>query len=290
MTRMLPLLLGVLLTAHASAQQTVTVVDSGFAVFTQDLTRGQVRGQAQDLLFRNAIIRATGVRIVTETFGSKEERDAQYQEMFREVNRSSSYGHVIDWHILSEGIVSQRFGTDLVEGYRIVAECEVAVDNEDPDPAFQLAMKLNKDIYYGNESVAGSDEVIITLESSADAWLTLFGVFGDSVTLLLPNRHEPGNLLRGGSAVEFPSVRMREDLGLRYRATIAPGESRSSEMVFAIATRDSIPFREGVIRGGGKLVPTYHAGLADLYRWLSQIKPRRRTEAHRIFEIRRAGQ
>lgn len=276
------------LTSFARAQQTVTVVDSGFAVFTSDLTRGQVRLHAQEDLFKKAVVRATGISIESITFGSKEEHDGKYREMFTEVNQTKSYGRIVDCRIMREGIVKEQFGVDVVEGYRIVATCDVSVDQEDPDPAFQLALKLNKDVYYGSDTPRGSDEVIVTLESTLDAYLTLFGVAGDSVTVLLPNKQEPGSFLPAGESLEFPSKRLRENYGLRYRATLPSGESRASEMVFAIATLDSIPFKEGSVFGGPYGVPTYHSGLMDLYRWLSEIKPSRRTEAHRIFEIRRA--
>lgn len=280
------LVLMVLCGPMVCAQETVTVVDSGFAVFSSDLTRGEARTRALEDFFRNAVVHATGIKIEDNLYISKEERQGRYLETVAQVTRTNSSGRISEYRIVDEGFVKARFAGGFVEAFRIVGECNVALEHETPDPAFLLSLRLNQDVYYVHDQPQQSDELIASVVCSRKAYLTLFGVSGDSVTVLFPNQRESRNELQPETRLEIPTQESRINAYLHFRPTLAVDENRAVESIVAIATREPVPFVEK--RGAG--LSPYRSKIGDLLRWIASIRPSQRVEARRTYEIRRAAQ
>jgi hypothetical protein len=280
-------------TLDALAQSTTIVVTTGQASFTPDLTRGEVRQKALDDAFSKAITEVVGLDIQSETYGSKSETSGQsseegaFFEVFSVVNRSVAYGRVVRHKVLDERIEQQPLASggtaDIV---RVTVECEVAKDLDRPDPAFRLTLRTEKEVFYDRGALRENDEIVVALRCSQEAYVTLFGVAKDTVSVLFPNQIAKENRLKASEELVFPSAEMRL-LGLHLRVSVPPGERRSSEMIFAIATKDPMQFAPAHATSDGNVVPTYNAALDDLQRWLSQIPPSRRTEACQMYEVRR---
>ena len=275
------------------AQDTVTVVVTGEAPFTLDMTRGEVKQKALDDAFSKAITEVVGVNVQSETFGTKSETTGQMPEtskifeVFSVVNRSVAYGRLVKYTVLDERIDRDTLASGgTSEVLRVKVRCEVAKDMERPDPAFRITLDLGKDVFYERGTLGESDEIVVSLECTQDAYVTLFGVARDTVTVLLPNQIVKENRLKVSEKLVFPSPEMRS-AGLHLRVSINPGERRAAEMILAIATKDPLQFTSGHATGVGSVVPTYRAALEDLQRWLSQMPPSRRTGAYQLYEVRR---
>jgi len=272
------------------SQESKTVVTVGTCVLAPDLTIGEARKKALDDAFQRAIVEVVGVNIQSETYQSKGEQlgdEKKYFDLFSEFNRSVSYGKIVRHEVLDDSVLNETLSSgETIARVRLKVSCEVAKESSAPDPSFQLKLNLNQDVFYDRGILENNDEVIVELETTQDAYLTLFGISNDSVKVLFPNQITTANKLVKGESLDFPSQNMR-NAGLHFRVETAKGEKRSSEMVHAIATKDSIPFSAGKIIGGIGVVPTYQAAVDELNQWLCRIPPERRTEAYQVYEIRK---
>jgi hypothetical protein len=147
-----------------------------------------------------------------------------------------------------------------------------------------LKISLNKDVFYSGDTQ--SDETIISLNCTKDAYVTIFSVSGEEVYVLFPNDQAPSAKVEANKKVEFPSKEQRLR-GLSICPALPEGKNKSVEMVFAIATKDPVVFKTEQKVSGYQFVPTYKGALMELNRWLSQIPTSRRVEAATQYEIRR---
>ncbi len=278
------------LTNFSYSQDTKTVVVTGSCLLSTDITFGEARKKALDDAFERAIVDVVGVNLQSETYQSKGEQlgdEKKYFDLFSVFNRSVSYGKIVHHEVLEDSVLNETLSSgQTIARVRLKVRCEVAKENSAPDPSFQLKMSLNQDVFYDRGALENNDEIIIGLETTQDAYLTLFGISNDSVRVLFPNQITTANRFVRGESLEFPSKNMR-DVGLHFRVETAKGEKRSSEMVLAIATKDSVPFSAGKIVGETGVVPTYRAAVDELNQWLCRIAPERRTESYQIYEIRK---
>ncbi len=269
-----------------TAQEKRTVVAEGSAIFSPDLTLAEVKEKARADAFARAIAEVAGVTIQSEIFRQTSEvlgEKNTLDEIFSVVNRAVSYGRVVEPEVLDETIENRERSDGTKEAVvRVRVRCTVVRDEESPDPAFTLSAGLNKDVFFAGTD----DEVIVSLECSQDAFLTLFGISNDTVTVLLPNELVNDNRLISGEKLEFPSRRLRSQ-GVHLRAKVPAGRVRMAEAVLAVATKDPVQFRGGKIVGGFGLVATYKSAVDELNQWLSQIPPSRRTATMVQYEVRK---
>ncbi|HWP83070.1 MAG TPA: DUF4384 domain-containing protein [Bacteroidota bacterium] len=288
------LILSSLLVLSSVAAQTVqTVTTSGIAYLTQDVTYGEAERRALEDAFSKAIAEVAGVNVQSEIYGSKAEvlasnpNENEFLEVFTVINRSVSYGRIVGHKILEKKTeTTELAGGAVLPIVRVRVACEVAKDEGKPDPSFRLELDLNNEVFYDRGERKKNDEVIVTVQSTQDAYLTVFGVTNDTVNILLPNELIKNNQLKKGEKFTFPSEELRSQ-GFRLRVSVPVGRARATEMVLAVATKDPVEFKGGKVVGGIGIVPTYVAALDELNKWLSQIPPDRRTEAHKVYEVRR---
>jgi hypothetical protein len=275
-------------------QSVRTVTTSGVAYLTSEVTFGEAERRALEDAFSKAISEVAGVNVQSEIYGSKAEivasnpNENEFLEVFTVINRSVSYGRVIGHRILEKKTeTTELAGGGVIPVVRVRVECEVARDEGKPDPSFRLDLNLNGEVFYdrGGE-LKGNDEVVVSLECSQDAYVTIFGVTNDTVYVLLPNQVTKKNEVKKGALFVFPSEELRSQ-AFRLRVSLPRGKARATEMVLAVATKDPVEFKGGRVVGGMGVVPTYVAALTEMNNWLSQIPPDRRTEAHKVYEVRR---
>ena len=118
------------------------------------------------------------------------------------------------------------------------------------------------------------DGVTLSVRASENARLYVIAVGATGATVLLPNAHRPDTRAPAQEWIHFPDDRLRER-GVRLVARVAPGSSRSQEVLIAVALRGDrlltglLPavgetHRSAESRGAGALLDEVLGPLADL--------------------------
>jgi len=195
---------------------------------------------------------------------------------------SVSYGQVVEEKIIKESVRIDQSAMDQPPALTYVVEMQIETHCEvgQPDPAFRVALKLNK-----NTFVAG-EEMILTISATQDCYITVANFAEDKVYILVPSQLFVDNFLTANSSREFPSLEQRRQ-GMHLRLNTAPGQSTSSEVIQVIATKSKIDFiNELQTEGGYGIMPTLEIAGTNLARWLSTIPVSQRAEAQALIEIR----
>jgi hypothetical protein len=265
-------------------QSVKTVVVSGKAFFSADKTREEVRDEALANAFREARAQGAGIMIRSESYWAQVEHArsdtmaGKMDESYAVVTTSSVYGLIVRNRVLEE-----KF--DPAQGYyEIKVECDVAREEGKPDPSFKLDIQLSQDLYYDRGIINRSDEVVLTLVCSQDAYLTVFDVYRDSARVLVPSEMFPSERVLANAPVEIPPPSMRLE-GVRFRVQVPTGKKRTMEQIIAVATKQQIPLPGGGLGARSQSAGTLTATIEEMNTWLAQIPPDQRTVASRTFEI-----
>src|SRR5690349_11139989 len=173
--------------AHAQGGDTVTVTQR--VLVTGDVTPAEAKRQAVERALAEAVRRVSGVRVQAAQLGVGDDRNGRVHDSFLSVVQLDAAGRATDYRILDERFQSERhptLGTQLYLELRALVT--VAREHGAIDPGFKVSVSLNDALFFdGGGSIEGNDELIATITASQDAWLTVFGIVGDSAQLLLPN-------------------------------------------------------------------------------------------------------
>lgn len=263
-------LLGFVASPTMAAEEPVWVEAVGEAQMGEHDTPKQVKERAKRDAQQKAVEKAVGAFIRSHTFVSN-------NQIADDLVYASVRGKVEKTEILSEGWDQKDRNL-----YRVSLKSLVTPVYPERGMGLSIKVSLSKTILKEGE------EVQIFYQANSDCYVYIFSVAADgSVTLLLPNAKERENLVKGGTAVEFPSA----DSPLRLEARFLPGFKGDSaeEKVKIIATRKkediiSLGFREG-------MVEVYDAGstgmISDLVRRLNQLDPADWAEATAVYQIKR---
>ena len=171
----------------APAVDTVTITQR--VLVAGDVTPAEAKRQAVEKALAEAVRRVSGVRVQATQLGVGEDRNGRVRDSFLSVVQLDASGRATDYRVLDERFVSERhaaLGAQLY--FELRALVTVAAEHGASDPGFSVAVSLNDALFFDTgASLEGNDEVIATITSSQPAWLTVFGVAGDSAQLLLPN-------------------------------------------------------------------------------------------------------
>jgi hypothetical protein len=267
----------------AIAGDTVTVTQR--VLIAGDLTPAEAKRQAIEKALAEAVRRIAGVRVQSAQLGVDEDRDGRVRDSFLSVVQLDAAGHAIDYRLLDERFASERhptLGTQLYLELRALVT--VAREVGSADPGFVVNVSLNDALFFdAGASLEGNDELIATITTSHDAWLTVFGVIGDSAQLLLPNALMTDHRALARMAVELPSREWR-DRGVHFRASLPPGEPARRELVVVVATRRPVSFPMPSPRADGN---TSSFSLMSIQRWLVTIPLAERAIAFAAYEVRR---
>jgi hypothetical protein len=282
------LLLCGFLSLHAQTGEWVRDVH-GAVLVAPSMTIKEARDEAMKQAQGEAIRRIVGVQVQSEQARWQSEHmvgeDTKYFDLFSEIHRTTSFGRILDQRIVAEGL--EAVTTAGIEGqkkYVVSMDVQVMKESNRSDPEFTLQMSLNKEIFSSSPVISESDEVLATILPSKDCFLTLLSVSSDTVRVVFPNEFSKQNRIAAGCKFEFPPAELRE-AGVRLRVQLPSSQKHATEMLVAIATKQSMAFVTGQREGLFHTIPTYVGAYNELTRWLVQIPPEERTEVSAIFEI-----
>lgn len=265
-----------------SRADTVTVTQR--VLVAGDVTPAEAKRSAVEQALAEAVRRLTGVRVQAAQLGVGEDRGGHPRDSFLSVVQLDAAGRATDYRVLDERFVSERhaaLGTQLYLELRAL----VTVERERgaTDPGFAVSVSLNDALFFdAGGSLEGNDELVATITTTRDAWLTVFGVTGDSAQLLLPNALMTEHRAPAGAAVELPSRDWR-DRGVHFRASLPQGGSARRELLLVVATRTPVAFTPPAqAPDAGASFP-----LLAIQRWLVTIPLDQRAIAFAAYEVRR---
>lgn len=274
----------------------IVVQQDGYATLGPNTTLQEAEQRALEDALAKAVSEVAGVQIQSESYLSTSEdmvsgsRESRFVESFAAINRTASFGRVVRHKVLSNTIDEVRLSDEQkVRVVHLRVEAQVVKEVGQCDPSFHLALRLNKNLLLAADAPDENEELILTIESSKDGYLTLFGISGDTVRVLFPNEVLSENRIVSNAEFQFPSE-MHRKAGLHLRALLPPGRMTQTEAVLALVTKVPIPFKGLGKTGGVRVLSTYQAAIGDLNTWLCNIPPDQRAEAHQIFEVRRRVQ
>jgi hypothetical protein len=153
-------------------------------------------------------------------------------------------------------------------------QADVVADTCLPDPAFHLELKTLRETYREGE------EISLLLAATQDCWVTLFNLYAnDSLAVVYPNHYWPSRRLSPGKHMTLPP-----DESVALTAEVLPGHKEDTEMLLAVAVKDSVLFPVGTAIRPDLLI-SYDEALRRLNTWIMTIPRDRRTEATAIFRV-----
>src|SRR5690348_8323637 len=196
--------------AQAQAGDTVTVTQR--VLVAGDLTPADARRQAIERALAEAVRRVSGVRVQAAQLGVGDDRNGRVNDSFLSVVQLDAAGRATAYRILDERFQTERhpaLGAQLYLELRALVT--VAREHGAIDPGFKVSVTLNDALFFDHAgSIEGNDELIATITPTQDAWLTVFGVVGDSAQLLLPNALMSDNRAGATRATELPTREWRD--------------------------------------------------------------------------------
>jgi hypothetical protein len=288
-------LIGILLLATATgtspafAQRELTSGDTVTVtqrvIVAGDITAAEARRQAIERALGEAVRRLTGVRVQASQMGVGEDREGRTRDSFLSVVQLDAAGRATDYRILEDRFVAERHPTLGAQVYyELRALVTVARETGSADPGFTVTVSLNDALFFdAGGSVDGNDELIATITTSQDAWLTVFDVVGDSAQLLLPNALMTDTRALASRPAELPSPEWRER-GVHFRASLTAAETVRRELLVVVATRRPVTFP--VERHAGDGAPAPSIPLMAIQRWLVTIPLEQRAIAFAAYEVR----
>ena len=262
---------------------TVTVTQR--VLVAGDITPAEAKRQAVEKALAEAVRRIVGVRVQAAQLGVDEDRGGRPRESFLSVVQLDAAGRATDYRVLDERFVNERhsaLGAQVY--YELRALVTVARETGTVDPGFTVDVTLNDALFFdAGGNLEGNDELIATITSSQDSWLTVFGITGDSAQLLLPNAIMTDGHAAARRSIELPSREWR-DRGVHFRASLPPQEQMRREMVVVIATRRPIVFSAESQPDGA---PPRPISLMAIQRWLVTIPLDQRAIGFAAYEVRR---
>jgi hypothetical protein len=277
--------------ARAGAQTGVptlgdTVTVTQRVLVAGDLTPADAKRQALEKALAEAVRRVSGVRVQSAQLGVDEDRGGRSRDSFLSVVQLDAAGRATNYRVLDERFVTERHPSLGAQLYlELRALVTVARETGTVDPGFTVAVSLNDALFFDSGgSLEGNDELIATITTSQDAWLTVFDVMGDSAELLMPNAIMTDARVVAGRAAELPSREWR-DRGVHFRASLPPQEKARRELLVVVATRSPVPFPTAA--AAADAATPRPISLMAIQRWLVTIPLEQRAIAFAAYEVRR---
>ena len=258
----------------------VAAVESRPVTSTGEATLANITPEeAQELALKrarlNAIEKVCVIKLQAETFVRNLEVEADFIH-------SVSYGHIVSEEILrwdvdvdQESLIRPPTIT-----YRVSIKTEVLKEKSEPDPFYQVNVRLNKMVF------ECGDEMIIYVNTSKPSYLTVLNFSADgSVILLFPNQIRRNSHIEAVKEFQIPSPADRDDV-LKLQVSTLPGHKRDTELIKVIATREPIGLLDGLlIRGQYGVMDTVKFAVTEIARMISSIPVRDRAEATVSYQI-----
>jgi hypothetical protein len=266
--------------AHSAAdaqwvEKTYRVAMSG------TMTIEDAKRMAVNRALKQAVEETVGVEVSGSEFRQRGGDERTLEDRFISVVNAQASGEIMRYEMLDSGVVTDRD----VPFYNVRVRAMVRPTASRTDPLFRASIWLNKTVFFARANRDSSDEIVVTVTPTKDAYITIFGVSDDTVQLLFPNDLDSDNLVKASQKREFPSPEWRRYLTLR--AELPPGKKKVTELFYVVATREKVPFDGETFSSSGN-VTTVRSTFQQLLAWLATIPPDQRTFAVEQFEIRAA--
>jgi len=227
---------------------------------------------ARSLAFREACDRALMAAGVEQSGGTGRlivEDQAGLSDIYAKLSTSLFRGLILEVDTLLEKLDA---GPPLQ--YKVRVRARIAQSIGAPDPGFSLEMNLN------GESFRQGDAIVITLLATRDCYVTIFDLqTNDTLSIVAPNIMLPKVRLKAGEKFQIPP-----DRSFELPAELSPGDSLSSGVLIAVATREDIPFPSISARFSRNLL-SFGDGLLRCNKWRAAIPLNKRTEEHRVYRV-----
>lgn len=267
--------------AQAQAADLQTVVVAQRVRLEGTMTRAQAERDALENAMAEAVRRVAGVRVSGSQLMVTGDSAGVIGSRYLASVRLDADGHVVAWS-LERGrwttVKRRRAEPELV--YEASVRVTVARDAGPRDDGFRLSLRDGAGrLRVRGDDLSGNDEVVVTVASTRDAYLTVVAISGDSVSRLAPNAVVREARVAAGSESQWPSAEWRER-GLHFRVHLPAGVQSRAEVVAVVATLDQASWP----RADGSALP-----LTEFNRWLVAIPAARRAVAQQTVMVERVG-
>jgi hypothetical protein len=237
----------------------------------------------------NAIRDALGVTVSGHTFqltseSMKGDKPTDYLSTFSELNTTTTSGRII-----AEQIIDSTLSTEgNIPVYSVRIRATVAKDKGETDPAFQVEIHLNKDVYYDRGNIDRNDQVNFAITASEDCYLYIFDIMAnDSVMLIMPNVYFKDNFYSSAEGQEGFDRKFAK-LPYDLKVGLPPRKDLTTEMIYVVALKKKIDFHSSnMTEKSSGILPTYQSAILDLQKWLVRIPRDLRTTASAPFTIKK---
>ena len=273
----------IILWINTSAEQGgVWVKGSGTAFLTEDQTIAEAKNRARQKARLNAIETALGVKISAEKFMREIEVSrnngeiSQIDESYVDYIHESRLGRIVEEGIWQEDseVITYPDGNEVIK-YTSINRFYIKNEEGKSDPNFKLDLKLSRDEYRIGEAI------VLNVVSSQNCYLTIFNVSAnDSVYLIFPNSVESNNRQIANKKRNIPGY------GYAFTAYLPEGKDLAAESIIAVATKDSLVFRDSeMVKPGLGFSEIWKSGLNDVWKWIAEIDADKRVEVIKSFNI-----
>lgn len=272
-----------------SAEVPITVERvEGRAMFTEEMSLRDIRAKALTQALNAAVTEALGRRLTAMTeVTTMEAGESVVSETFTEIVREAAGGIVTRHDILEESWVSgQPFTPGAV--YQVAVRASVRKDPAASRPSFSFAARANQSRFVDRGIPERSDEVVLTVDTSDDVFLTVFVVTDDSAQVIFPNVFMPRIQVRAGVPTEVPSQGQRMQAGIRLRVELPANVATRTERLVVVGTKQFVPYRGVAERRSTEdaaEVPLIRATLDAVVSWLLDIPASERAIADVAYQI-----
>lgn len=284
------LAIGVLGGTPVSAQsntegQDRQTVEVSYQVYAENKTPKEARAEAIKHAQAEAVRRVVGTQVHAEQRSSSIESGDEVVERFSQIVRTGASGRVVEYDVLED----ERIERAETLFHRVKIRATVVAEQGQPDPGFDIEMTLNEadGIYLARGQLEKSQEVVVELTPTKDAYITLLNVTPDTIQVVWPNARMTDTFVSADSSVQFPPPDLRR-AGLRWRVKVPGGQKTVTERVVAVATKEDVSFRpvpNWDVEGGR--LNTAGASINSLNRWLVEIPLNQRALATRSYTVKR---
>lgn len=241
---------------------------------SKDLSFREGQAAVVALARKKAIEKATGFTIKSfSVLDSRLTSDFKWSEDYQRLIVSESNGKIINEETPDIKVdPSSRGGiTFSLPVYRAL----VIPDISPEDPGFTVRIETDKPSYKVGENIT------ITMQSSKEAYLTVFSIAPDgSAALFLPNRYEKDNFVFGNEESKFPDRFTNRIFSLVAKKTDGYNLP-NQELFLVVATLKPIEFADR------RMSFSYFSNMIEINRWLMKIPRAERAEAFARFTVRK---
>lgn len=246
---------------ESKAQSQVWVTGQGEVILESNETRDEAIERALNKARKNAVIEVTGFKVNTSIIVMSSSSDP--------VTRAAEFSRVT---VNAKIVKQEKPQIELIpvivknESFiKVIVSIKVLIEKDvKSDPSFVVSVKLNQENFNIN------DELIVTLRTSQDAFITILNFTEEGkIYALIPNTIMNNYFVIGNTDYQFPTEELR-NRGFRLSLETTKGKNSSVESLLVIATKKEYPLL-GLFSEDPANPFQYIGDLERLFEWKLQI-------------------